>query len=92
MQGVLISITDTENTMKLLFPRLVVLALSAASLWAEAALKPSELTVPRQVLDSIPPRPPGYSRHRELFPRTTGDAFDERRTSEWSNRPCVRWS
>src|SRR5438093_1024224 len=41
-----------------------------------AALKPSELTVPRQVLDSIPPRPPGYGRHRELFPRTTGDAFD----------------
>ena len=29
--------------MKLLFPRLVVLTLSAASLWAEAALKPSNL-------------------------------------------------
>jgi hypothetical protein len=29
--------------MKLLFPRLVVLTLSAASLWAEAALKPSDL-------------------------------------------------
>ena len=24
----------------------------------------------------IPPRPPGYGRHRELFPRTTGDGFD----------------
>src|SRR4029077_12967767 len=35
-------------------------------------LKPSELTVPRQVLQSIPPRPPGFGRHRELFPRTTG--------------------
>jgi hypothetical protein len=41
-----------------------------------ASLKPSELTVPRQVLDAIPPRPPGWGRHRELFPRTTGDTFD----------------
>ncbi len=39
-------------------------------------LKPSELTVPRRILDAIPPRPPGFGRHRELFPRTTGDAFD----------------
>jgi hypothetical protein len=39
-------------------------------------LKPSELTVPKQVLDAIPPRPPGYGQHRELFPRTTGDGFD----------------
>jgi len=29
--------------MKLLVPRLIVLTLSAASLWAEAALKPSDL-------------------------------------------------
>ena len=41
-----------------------------------AALKPSELTVPRTLLDSIPPRPPGWGVHRELFPRTTGEAFD----------------
>jgi hypothetical protein len=39
-------------------------------------LKPAELTVPRQVLDAVPPRPPGFGRHRELFPRTTGDGFD----------------
>ncbi len=39
-------------------------------------LKPSELIVPKQVLDAIPPRPPGFGRHRELFPRTTGDGFD----------------
>ena len=39
-------------------------------------LKPSELTVPKQILDLIPPRPPGFGRHRELFPRTTGDGFD----------------
>ncbi len=41
-----------------------------------ATLKPSELVVPKQVLDAIPPRPPGFGRHRELFPRTTGDGFD----------------
>ena len=28
------------------------------------------------VLDLIPPRPPGWGMHRELFPRTTGDTFD----------------
>jgi Met-zincin/Domain of unknown function (DUF5117) len=39
-------------------------------------LRPSELTVPRPVLDLIPPRPPGWGMHRELFPRTTGDTFD----------------
>ena len=41
-----------------------------------ATLKPSELTVPRRILDAIPPRPPGFGLHRELFPRTTGEAFD----------------
>src|SRR6185369_17540828 len=39
-------------------------------------LKPSELTIPKQILDAIPPRPPGFGRHRELFPRSTGDGFD----------------
>jgi hypothetical protein len=41
-----------------------------------STLKPAELTVPKRVLDAIPPRPPGFGRHRELFPRTTGDGFD----------------
>src|SRR5262245_50196196 len=41
-----------------------------------AALKPSEVTLSKKILESIPPRPPGFGRHRELFPRTTGDAFD----------------
>src|SRR5713101_5658959 len=41
-----------------------------------ATLRPSELTVPKPVLDLIPPRPPGWGMHRELFPRTTGDTFD----------------
>jgi Met-zincin/Domain of unknown function (DUF5117) len=39
-------------------------------------LRPAELTVPKPVLDLIPPRPPGWGMHRELFPRTTGDTFD----------------
>ena len=41
-----------------------------------ASIKPSELALPSSVLSSIPPRPPGYGMHRELFPRTTGSAFD----------------
>ncbi|HUP03647.1 MAG TPA: zinc-dependent metalloprotease [Bryobacteraceae bacterium] len=41
-----------------------------------ATLKPSELALSRQILDAIPPRPPGYERTRELFPRNTGQAFD----------------
>jgi hypothetical protein len=41
-----------------------------------ATLKPSELTIPKSILDQIPPRPPGYGMHRELFPRTTGEGFD----------------
>jgi hypothetical protein len=41
-----------------------------------STLKPSELVVPKAILDAIPPRPPGFGRHRELFPRTTGDTFD----------------
>ena len=41
-----------------------------------ATLKPSELTLPQRILDLLPPRPPGYGMHRELFPRTTGEGFD----------------
>jgi Met-zincin/Domain of unknown function (DUF5117) len=41
-----------------------------------STLKPSELTVPPNVLDAIPPRPSEYPPNRELFPRTTGKAFD----------------
>jgi hypothetical protein len=39
-------------------------------------IRPSELALPEIVLQSIPPRPPGYGRTRELFPRYTGSAFD----------------
>ncbi len=41
-----------------------------------ATLKPSELVIPKKILELIPPRPPGYGIHRELFPRTTGEGFD----------------
>ncbi len=41
-----------------------------------ATLKPSELTIPKKILDAIPPRPPGFGMHRELFPRATGEGFD----------------
>jgi Met-zincin len=39
-------------------------------------LRPSELVMPKPILDLITPRPPGWGLHRELFPRTTGDTFD----------------
>ena len=41
-----------------------------------ATLAPSELAIPRTVIDSLPPRPSGFGSHRELFPKTTGPAFD----------------
>lgn len=39
-------------------------------------LDPAELTIPESVLEILPPRPSGYSRTRELFPKYTGSAFD----------------
>jgi hypothetical protein len=39
-------------------------------------IRPGELALSRSVLAKLPPRPPGYGRHRELFPRYTGGAFD----------------
>ncbi len=41
-----------------------------------ATLKPSELALPKTALAKITPRPSGWGRHRELFARYTGDAFD----------------
>ena len=40
------------------------------------ALQPAELTIPEDVLAELPPRPSGYGRTRELFPRYTGPMFD----------------
>jgi len=41
-----------------------------------ATLRLSELALPKPLLDRIPPRPSGFGRTRELFPRFTGGAFD----------------
>jgi hypothetical protein len=41
-----------------------------------ATLQPGELALPQAVVAKIPPRPSGWSQHRELFPRYTGSAFD----------------
>ncbi len=41
-----------------------------------AAISPAVLALPSGVIEILPPRPPGYGMHRELFPRTTGSAFD----------------
>jgi hypothetical protein len=41
-----------------------------------ATLRPSELIVPPSVLKVMAPRPSGFQRHRELFPRYTGLPFD----------------
>ena len=41
-----------------------------------ATLQPSELRLPDAVLKAIPPRPPGFGAHREMFPRFTGMTFD----------------
>src|SRR5690606_30393705 len=41
-----------------------------------ATLSPQALTLPASVIERLPPRPPGYGMHRELFPRYTGPVFD----------------
>ena len=40
------------------------------------AIAPDELALPTELLGLIAPRPAGYPRHRELFPRHTGAIFD----------------
>jgi hypothetical protein len=37
---------------------------------------PVNLAIDNKILDIIPPRPPGYSQTRELFPGYTGSTFD----------------
>ena len=41
-----------------------------------SVLQPAELALPRQLIDQLPPRPPGYQGGREYFPRWTGGMFD----------------
>ncbi len=40
------------------------------------AVDPDQLALPRHVRSQIPPRPPGYGQHRELFDGDTGLIFD----------------
>ena len=39
-------------------------------------LDPAQLTIPRSILERLPPRPFRYPPHQELFPRNTGLVFD----------------
>jgi len=39
-------------------------------------LQPSELTLPRSILETLPPRPFRFGPHQELFARNTGLVFD----------------
>ena len=39
-------------------------------------INPTELAIPKNIIDKLPPRPAGFGRHRELFPRYTGLMFD----------------
>ena len=41
-----------------------------------ATLAPAELVIPDDLLAILPPRPSGFRRHREMFPRYTGSMFD----------------
>ncbi|MCZ6917268.1 MAG: zinc-dependent metalloprotease [Gemmatimonadetes bacterium] len=41
-----------------------------------AVIDPSELVLPTELLSKLPPRPTGFGRTRELFPRYTGSMFD----------------
>ncbi|MEK6687198.1 MAG: zinc-dependent metalloprotease, partial [Gemmatimonadota bacterium] len=41
-----------------------------------ATITPAALAIPAAVLRTLPPRPTGYSSHRELFDRETGLVFD----------------
>src|SRR5688500_7397109 len=41
-----------------------------------AAISPATLALPPELLKKIPPRPSGFGRTRELFPRYTGLMFD----------------
>ncbi|RPJ80325.1 MAG: hypothetical protein EHM13_12205, partial [Acidobacteria bacterium] len=39
-------------------------------------MSPGELVLPQRILKLLPPRPDGFDRNRELFPRNTGLPFD----------------
>jgi hypothetical protein len=41
-----------------------------------ATISADALAIPESVIDKLPPRPSGWGRSRELFPRYTGSSFD----------------
>jgi len=41
-----------------------------------SVLDPSELALPKRLIDQLPPRPAGFRSGREYFPRWTGGMFD----------------
>jgi len=47
-------------------------------------LQPDVLTLPEHIIKLIPPRPPGYRPHRELFSKRTGLTFDPLAAAESS--------
>ncbi len=47
-------------------------------------LQPAFLILPKHLQEIIPPRPPGYRGHREMFGRRTGNGFDELAMAETS--------
>jgi hypothetical protein len=58
-------------------PRIVPAAEQRQALTALlATIRPENLVISEKILNLIPPRPPGYERTPDLFPRHTGPTFD----------------
>jgi hypothetical protein len=45
-------------------------------------IQPENLAIDEKILNLIPPRPPGYWQHRDLFPGYTGPTFDSLAAAE----------
>ncbi len=63
---------DGQNYPEAVEPREQVRAIDAML----EAVEPDALALPRHIRTQIPPRPPGYGQHRELFDGDTGLVFD----------------
>ncbi len=63
---------DGQNYPEAVEPREQVRAIDAML----EAVEPDALALPRHIRTQIPPRPPGYGQHRELFDGDTGLIFD----------------
>jgi len=56
-----------------------------------ATLTPEALTIPEDVLEMLPPRPPGYARSRETFKVRTGVTFDPVSAAESAAATTLRF-